>query len=513
MFVAVSTAWNEHGLFWPDEIYQITEPAHRLVFGYGFRSWEFQDGLRSWFLPSVIGAVWATADRLGVGTGLGLMRVARLLVAFGGVGAVAAAMTWAHRTRGSLASLLAGLLLLVTPFTLLMNVHTFAETVAASLLVAAALAVPGGKAPEVKTTLVLLCGIAAGFAIPIRPQSALLVGGFIVIMLLERRRDCARVFAISVGAVILLSGVVDWVTWGVPFASFWRNVQFQLIEDGASKYFGDDPFSFFFVHLGQTYGIFGLLICIGLLAALWIAPKHVINVLVFVFVHSLISHKELRFIYPVIPYATAVSAVGLSFLASRIYLAVAPPQPVVPIRKGKRKRGEAAAIDPAPSPHRSSKIPLGATALVLAAFGAVAIVHASSLTFRETGNTVFWEADASVWNNAAGWNHLLSSAGQRPDTCGVAIGVSGPGEGAVFTGGFGYLHLDVPVYTVDAASIEVAPPELRAVNVILVGEDVVPPPGYSLFATNRKVAMLVRDGSCDPAPSEYTTDLPRPDGS
>src|SRR5438045_8615959 len=41
-------------LNWDDEIFQATEPAHRLVFGYGIVAWEFQLGMRSWILPGTI---------------------------------------------------------------------------------------------------------------------------------------------------------------------------------------------------------------------------------------------------------------------------------------------------------------------------------------------------------------------------------------------------------------------------------------------------------------------------
>ncbi|MFZ4812651.1 MAG: hypothetical protein ACOYL9_15030 [Ilumatobacteraceae bacterium] len=510
--VAVAMAWGEHGIFWPDEFYQITEPAHRWVFGYGFRAWEFQEGLRSWILPGVMGVVWAIVDRLGVDSGLGFMRLARLLVALGGVGAVAAAITWAHRTRGSLAGLLAGVMLIITPFALLMNLHTFGETVAAALIMVAALAVPGGVAAAPHPRLVTLCGIAAGFAIPIRPQSVLLVGGFVVMLLVEGRRDTARRFAVPIGAVIMLSGLIDWITWGVPFASFWRNFQFQLIEGGASKYFGSHPFTFFAVHLPQTYGVFGVIVVMGLIAAAWVIPKHVINVVAFVFVHSLIAHKELRFVYPVIPYATAVSAVGLSYLAQRIHLSVAPPpEPVRPSAKGTKKGGKRdAAAEPSAAPPRSTTAPLAIVGVVITLFAVLGVVQARSLTFGDAGNTVFWDADASVWNNSAGWNQLLSVAGQRTETCGVAIGSSNRGEGTILTGGFGYLHRDVPLYSVDVAVIAAAPPELRTVNVILMAEGIEPPPEYTMAATDQGVAMLVRDGACDPVPREYTTDFPRP---
>ncbi|HZA50383.1 MAG TPA: hypothetical protein VE549_06560, partial [Myxococcaceae bacterium] len=31
----------DDGIYWPDEIYQSLEPAHRVVFGYGLVAWEF----------------------------------------------------------------------------------------------------------------------------------------------------------------------------------------------------------------------------------------------------------------------------------------------------------------------------------------------------------------------------------------------------------------------------------------------------------------------------------------
>src|SRR5262249_20954686 len=47
---------NDDGIYWPDEIYQSLEPAHRLVFGYGLVAWEFVQGARSWLLAGALAA-------------------------------------------------------------------------------------------------------------------------------------------------------------------------------------------------------------------------------------------------------------------------------------------------------------------------------------------------------------------------------------------------------------------------------------------------------------------------
>ena len=51
-------AWGTRGVFWPDEVHQSLEQAHRLVFGYGFVPWEYQLGARSWILPGLLADGW-----------------------------------------------------------------------------------------------------------------------------------------------------------------------------------------------------------------------------------------------------------------------------------------------------------------------------------------------------------------------------------------------------------------------------------------------------------------------
>src|SRR5258706_4929444 len=44
-------------MIWADEIYQVVEPAHRLVYGTGLIAWEYVVGMRSWIFPGAIAAV------------------------------------------------------------------------------------------------------------------------------------------------------------------------------------------------------------------------------------------------------------------------------------------------------------------------------------------------------------------------------------------------------------------------------------------------------------------------
>ena len=54
-------------LNWADEVFQTTEQAHRLVYGTGLVTWEFQLGTRSWILPGAIAALMELSRLIGDG--------------------------------------------------------------------------------------------------------------------------------------------------------------------------------------------------------------------------------------------------------------------------------------------------------------------------------------------------------------------------------------------------------------------------------------------------------------
>ena len=49
-----------------DDIFQMLEPAHRLVFGYGYIAWEFVAGVRNWLLPGTLALVLGGLNRIGL---------------------------------------------------------------------------------------------------------------------------------------------------------------------------------------------------------------------------------------------------------------------------------------------------------------------------------------------------------------------------------------------------------------------------------------------------------------
>src|SRR5579862_7987434 len=110
---AVPRIWaavRDQGIFWPDEIFQSTEQAHRFAFGYGFVSWEFQEGARSWLFPGLLGLFWKGVAALGFGTAPALMISVKLLMAALGLAGIYASMRIAEELAGAEAAVFAGLL-------------------------------------------------------------------------------------------------------------------------------------------------------------------------------------------------------------------------------------------------------------------------------------------------------------------------------------------------------------------------------------------------------------------
>src|SRR5438445_9338091 len=63
--IRVWLSFNDDGIYWPDEIYQSLEPAHRLVFGYGIVPWEFIDGARNWAFPAFVAGLFQVGRLFG----------------------------------------------------------------------------------------------------------------------------------------------------------------------------------------------------------------------------------------------------------------------------------------------------------------------------------------------------------------------------------------------------------------------------------------------------------------
>jgi hypothetical protein len=132
--------------------------------------------------------------------------------------------------------------------------------------------------------------------------------------------------------------------------------------------------------------------------------------------HTVVPNKQLRFVLPALPLLFAAAGPGLTALRERL---------------GAHERISPRALHGA----------LGATLAALALASAATL---PTLTYGELGQSehlgVTPDTDAFAFRDEL--NRALLAAHQREDLCGLHIAPTG----IIYSGGYTYLHRDVPVY-------------------------------------------------------------------
>jgi phosphatidylinositol glycan class B len=461
VIVAASTlrvwlAVTDHSIYWPDEIYQSLEQAHRVAFGNGIVPWEFRDGARSWILPGTIAGLWKLASALGVSSSLALVGLARMLMVLASATSMWLSARVAERLSGVRAGIVAAVLLAVLPASVVFGYRTLSETVSAPLVVLG-LYFLLERTPRAAS----LSGFCITLATLVRFQNGLFALGFVLWLLLEQRRKDAYSFVRAALGCAIAGGILDWVTWGRPFNSVLAYMEFNLLDGGASI-FGVEPFWYYIESLwGSTGPSLIAFAAVGLLGA---TRQPVLGTIAFAYllVHSLIPHKELRFIVPLFPLCAVLIGLG----ADRVY--------------GHSR-----------SRHTLWWLSLTASACAVT-FGLTQLTYGRMGQYLDTPR-----AARRIWNTDEDANLLLANAGQQPELCGIAA----LGLRAAFTGGYTYLHRSVPL--VYGSQLCTAEP---AVNFVLLPRSRAPallPAGYSVVAERGELGLFRRHGACAPLPSTY----------
>jgi GPI mannosyltransferase 3 len=464
----VGLALTSFSHFWPDEIYQTVEQAHRVVFGFGFVPWEFQLGARTWIFPGALAGLLAAGSLFGLSPGAGVVAFVKLtMIAIDLLGLVAA-VGIARRLKGPVAGLLAAGIAGFFPLSIYFAGRAMTEVAAGGVFSTAVL----GALRKERWSLRASGGLAA-LAFLIRYQMAVAAVGLFVFVLWSRpreeRRHAAIELSISAAIVIAAGGVIDWLTWGVPFLPFAKYVSFNLLAGGSAK-FGTSPPLFYLSTLWSACGI-GLLA----LALLWgRAGRTGLGLLAvaiaFVVVHSFIGHKEVRFIAPVLPIACAAAAAGAC--------AFVPP-------------ARSASIAPA----------------IALAFALFFGHRAVELTWDQVGRAdSLHPVGHSVWSGIEDdMNRLAITAARSPDLCGLGVSQINP----IWLGGYTTLGRDVPFMFVPFEQIAGPTPPAGLNHFILPKEAPIPAWGKKIAEEGTQI-LLRSDQPCGGTPPHFTRlfDLP-----
>jgi phosphatidylinositol glycan class B len=299
-------------IVWPDEIFQTSEQAHRLVYGSGLVPWEFQIGMRSWLLPGIIAALMELSRVAGDGPDYYIPLLASSFAALAAL-PVICCFLWGRRLFGLSGGLIAGAVVAVAPELVYLGARTLGETIAGNVLVTALyLLEPGYRVTSRRRLFAGGALLGLVFVLRIQLTPALVV---VALWTMWRgAREHGSALLAGAAAVLAAAGVLDTLTLGFPLASVWRSFLYNIYF-GVSSTFGVESWDFYYRAELGVWGVGGAALL--LLAALGMRrmPLLLVVAVTILAVHSGIRHKEYRFIYPAILLLMVLTGIGLAQLA------------------------------------------------------------------------------------------------------------------------------------------------------------------------------------------------------
>jgi GPI mannosyltransferase 3 len=294
--------------FWPnfhhpDEIFQYLEPAWRLLGHDGVVSWEWRYGMRGWLLPATMAGPVALGDWLVPG-GNGSFVLPRLVAAISSLSIVVSAWAFGDRVSRTHAIVAAGVTAIWFELVYFAP-HTLSEPLATAMIVPAALLLtrPAPAWPELIAAGALLA-LAGLFRFQYAPAIATLAIG-------ACWHQPSRLLPTMAGglAVLAVDALIEAGCGAMPFAWLVENVRQNLLHHRAAE-FGDLSAEAYVNCLMSMWSVAAAPLLLALVSGWRRAPLLLAVAVVNIAVHSLIGHKEYRFILLSIVLIVIVAALG-----------------------------------------------------------------------------------------------------------------------------------------------------------------------------------------------------------
>ena len=285
--IAVFDPWAQ---FHADEFYQYLEQGHRLAEHYGAVPWEGRAGMRNGLIPQFLAVPFALGAALSPA---GMLPVLLARISFAAVCLLALVGAWAIGAAESRRHALAALLIAaIWPDGVMFSVYVLSESMATALIACGAALLLAERRSGWQLPL---AGLLLGLGALVRLQYAPFVA---VLVLLTARRDWAMWRALALGgfAALALGVVSDLAGHQTPLRWVYANFAMNIGEGRAARFSTMGPMAYLQMLL-VGMGPFALLV-LGLAC---FAPRRYRPLLAAslanILVHSLIGHKEYRFIW------------------------------------------------------------------------------------------------------------------------------------------------------------------------------------------------------------------------
>lgn len=311
----------------PDEVFQTVEMAHKLAFGKGFVFWEFNVGARSWFLPGVFAGIYKILDFCGIKDPFYLN--VGLKITLGILHSLAVSVTYLlfkKYFRDRFTAFFFTVPLACSYLLSYISVRTLSESAALPFMIFTVYQAVK-HIENYKNRHLVLSFIFAGIAFMIRFQTAAFSIGIAFAFLFTSRKPIktSMIFGTGYTAMVLLQGLLDKLTWGKFMQSFMTYFDYNILRGVANKH-GISPW---FYYIKEISGLCNPVIYVSatlFAAVVLISYKNrkkellfFLPFMTFFVIHSIISHKEPRFIFPFYFIVISFSAAFFAFIYEKYF--------------------------------------------------------------------------------------------------------------------------------------------------------------------------------------------------
>lgn len=298
---------------WFDEIWQYLEPAWHLVAGPWVQTWDYRAGLRSWLIPELLAGPMAIGRALSPDSTLHLL-FARLMLAALSLVIVGAAVSLGLRLS-RLHGILAGFVAATWFEFVYFAPRALSEPIGLALLMGAIWLLLARRSPGPRQFA--LAGLLMGLCFVVRIQYA---PALLTLAIFTARKDWRGAWLPLVAGgcgALAIDAVANFAMGAVPFRWMIEAARVNLIEGRAQAY-GTLPVT---GYLSLVAWYWHLALAPILLLA-WIGAKRypvlLWVALVHLGFHSLIGHKEYRFVLASTALLVILAAIGSADLLRRV---------------------------------------------------------------------------------------------------------------------------------------------------------------------------------------------------
>jgi len=291
-----------------DELWQYTEPAYHIAVGPWVIAWEMRDGIRTWLIPIFLAGPMALGHLLGAH--LLFPKLALTTLSLTIVGSAAALGFRLSRLHGIFAGLVAASWFELVFF----GPRALSEPVALALLMGAIGCLLTGVRADGR---VFSAGLLLGLAFAARFQFS---PAILTLALWEGRTRWRAVWVpLALGGLVGLAidGAIDLAMGQVPLRWVTENFRLNLIQHRSDGY-GVSPGGWYLARIMQIWSW----ATIPLLLLAWIGarryPVLLAIALVHLAAHSIIPHKEYRFILPTTALIAILAGIGTADALRRL---------------------------------------------------------------------------------------------------------------------------------------------------------------------------------------------------